>query len=210
MRRLPKAAGWALALILVAATAPPAAAYPEMEAWVEAHSGRSVDCAMCHTHPDGPEGVKAGQIRSLDAEELARLNQARAAFEPGAGVDSPILNDFGDRILNDVGKRRFLEIRATDPGLLVDALGEEGDLDGDGIPDATEYAEGTDPLDPQHGAPLSLLRHNLARHWFDLLMLVLATACGLYGLNHLLEWAQRATQREAVEEPPPRGGGVIP
>jgi len=210
MRRLPKAAGWALALILVAATAPRAAAYPEMEAWVEAHSGRSVDCAMCHTHPDGPEGVKAGQIRSLDAEELARLNQARAAFEPGAGVDSPILNDFGDRILNDVGKRRFLEIRATDPGLLVNALGEEGDLDGDGIPDATEYAEGTDPLDPQHGAPLSLLRHNLARYWFDLLMLALATACGLYGLNHLLEWAQRAAQREAVEEPPPRGGGVIP
>jgi len=212
MRRLATAACWAPALMLVAATAtaPSAAAYPEMEAWVEAHSGRSVDCAMCHTHPDGPEGVKPGQIRSLDAAELARLNQARAAFEPGAGVDSPILNDFGDRILNQLGKRRFLEIRATDPGLLVEALGGEGDLDGDGIADATEYAEGTDPLDPQHGAPLRLLRHNLARYWFDLLMLVLATACGLYGLNHLLEWAQRAAQREAVEEPPPRGGGVIP
>jgi hypothetical protein len=210
MRRLATACWLALFLLLAAAPAPPAAAYPEMEAWVETHSGRSVDCAMCHTHPDGPEGVKAGQIRSLDAEELARLNQARAAFEPGMGVDSPILNDFGDRILNDVGKRRFLEIRATNPGLLVAALGEEGDLDGDGIPDATEYAEGTDPLDPQHGDPVRLLRHNLVRHWFDLLMIGLATACGLYGLNHLLEWAHRAVNRDAVETSPPRGGGVIP
>lgn len=187
----------------------PAAAYPEFETWVEAQSGRYVNCALCHTHPDGPEGVKPGQIRSLDAAELERLNRARAAFEPGQGIDSPILNDFGDRILDIVGKRRFLEIRATDPGLLVEALGEEGDLDGDGIPDAVEYAEGTHPLDPQHGAPLRLVHHRLRRNGLDLVMIVLATILGLYGLNHLLAWAQQGKHRPGAETPP-RGGGVIP
>ena len=197
----------AAALCLLAVSA---GAYPEFESWVEANSGRYVNCALCHSHPDGPEGVKPGQIRSLNQAELARLNRARAAFEPGHEVDSPILNDFGDHIVETLGKRRFLEIRTTDPGLLVDELGQGSDLDGDGIPDATELAEGTHPLDPRHGAPLRLLRHNLARSWFDILMIALATACGLWGLNHLLGWAERAGSRQAVEEPPPRGGGVIP
>jgi len=195
----------------VALGAPPAAlAYPEFETWVEAESGRFVNCALCHTHADGPEGVKPGQIRALDAAALERLNRARAVFEPGQEVDSPILNDFGNHIMERLGKRRFLEIRTTDPGLLVDELGAESDLDGDGIPDATEYREGTHPLDARHGAPLRLLGVNLARHWFDILMIALATLFGLYGLNHLLEWAaRRAEEAEAVEEHP-TGGGTIP
>jgi hypothetical protein len=202
---------WRATLVAVAAVAvaawalagPPAAlAYPEFETWVEAESGRFVNCALCHAHPDGPEGVKPGQIRALDAAALERLNRARAVFEPGQEVDSPILNDFGDHIMERLGKRRFLEIRTTDPGLLADELGAESDLDGDGIPDATEYREGTHPLDARHGAPLRLLGVNLARHWFDILMIALATLFGLYGLNHLLEWAaRRAEEAEAAEEP---------
>lgn len=200
----------AAALLAALAAAPPAAAYPELEVFVEQRSGRYVNCALCHTHPDGPEGTKPGQIRSLDAAELARLNRARAAFEPGGGVDSPILNDFGDRILDEIGKRRFLEIRVTDPALLAEELGFDSDLDGDGIADATEYLEGTHPLDAQHGAPLRLLRVNLARRWFDILMIVLATVCGLWGLDHLLAWAGRRFRPALEEQPPPRGGGTLP
>jgi len=199
-----------LAVLLAVAAAPAAHAYPEFEAWVEQSSGRYVNCALCHTHPDGPEGVKPGQIRSLDAAELDRLNRARAAFEPGQDVDSPILNDFGDHVMERLGKRRFLEIRTTDAGELAAALGTESDLDGDGIPDATEYREGTHPLDARHGAPLRLLGTNLARHWFDILMIVLATVFGLYGLNHLLEWASRRAEEELAADDHPTGGGTIP
>lgn len=198
-----------VALAVALAGAPDALAYPEFEAWVEETSGRYVNCAMCHTHPDGPEGVKPGQIRSLDQAALERLNRARAAFEPGQDVDSPILNDFGDHIMEELGKRRFLEIRTTDPGELAEALGYESDLDGDGIPDATEYVEGTHPLDARHGAPLRLLATNLVQHWFDILMIALATLFGLYGLNHLLEWASRRTEEEE-KEVHPTGGGTIP
>lgn len=190
--------------------APTAYAYPEFEAWVEQSSGRYVNCAMCHTHPDGPEGVKPGQIRSLTQQELERLNRARAAFEPDQEVDSPVLNDFGDHIMEELGKRRFLEIRTTDPGELAEALGYASDLDGDGIPDATEYREGTHPLDARHGAPLRLLAHNLAAHWLDILMIALATVFGLYGLNHLLEWAALRAEAEVSEDQHPTGGGTIP
>lgn len=211
-RPSPRSARAVLAALLLLALAPalPTGAYPEYETWVEETSGRYVNCALCHTHPDGPEGVKPGQIRSLDRAELERLNRARRAFEPGQDVDSPVLNDFGDRIIEELGKRRFLEIRSQDPALLADALGGDSDLDGDGIPDATEYREGTHPLDPRHGAPLRLLRHNLVRYWFDILMIVLATVAGLWGLDHLLAWAARRRESEERAEERPTGGGVIP
>lgn len=203
-----------IAVLVALAWATPARAYPEFEAWIEQHSGRYVNCAFCHANPDGPEGTKPGQIRSLDAAELERLNRARAAFEPGHEVDNPILNAFGNHIIEVLGKRRFLEIRAQDPGQLADALASTGegdsDLDGDGIPDATEYLEGTHPLDPRHGAPLRLLRHNLADHWPDILMIALATLFGLYGLNHLLEWAARRAEGEEAADDHPTGGGVVP
>lgn len=182
-KRLP-AALWALALLWAAT----AGAYPEFEVYVERRSGRWIDCAMCHTHPDGPEGVKPGQIRSLSPAELERLNQARRAFEPGSTVDSPVLNDFGDRILHVLGKRRFLEIRVGDPGELATALGFEHDLDGDGVSDAREYLEGTDPLDPNHADPWRLLVRRLGEHWFDAVMILLATVLGMWGMNHLLTW----------------------
>lgn len=185
-----------LFVVMVLSWSGGAMAYPEFEVWVEKNSGRYIDCAMCHTHPDGPEGVKAGQIRSLGPEELDRLNDARAAFEPGLAVDSPILNEFGDEILNRLGKTKFLEIRTSDPGQLVDLYGLDSDLDGDGIPDAREYAEGTMPVNSHHGDPWTLFKTNLTRHWLDILMLVLATIAGLYGLNHLLHWFEHSMEPE--------------
>ena len=122
--------GLAVALVLSA----PAWAYPEFEAWVEKSSGRYVDCAMCHSHPDGPEGVKPGQIRSLGPEELDRLNDARSAFEPGMGVDSPILNPFGDEIINRLGKTKFLEIRTSSPEQLMLPMAPTRTSTGTGFP----------------------------------------------------------------------------
>lgn len=165
-----------------------AVAYPEFEVFIENNSGRWVNCAFCHTHPDGPEGVKPGQIRSLSPAQLEALNHARQAFDPGSDVDSPILNDFGDRIIEEIGKRGVLELRVEDPAGLATALGFESDLDGDGIPDAREYLAGTHPLDAQHGEPSRLFLVNLQRRWFDLLMLAAATACGVWGLHHLLSY----------------------
>jgi hypothetical protein len=170
--------------------APMAFAYPEFQAYVQEHAPRNVNCAMCHAHPDGPEGLKPGQIGSLTLDELDRLNRARGAFEPGTAIDNPILNAFGDRIVEQLGKHRILELR-QDPGALADELGYESDLDGDGIPDAREYLAGTHPLDPHSGEPWLLFVHNLKGSWFHLAMLVLATGFGLFGLNNLLRWFER-------------------
>lgn len=190
-------------LLAMSLGAPSLHAWPEFEVFVEQHSTRTIDCSLCHTHPDGPEGVRPGQIRSLTPEELERLNRARSAFEPGTNVDSPILNDFGDLILQRIGKRRFLEIRTSDPGALAEELGFEHDLDGDGISDAREYLDGTHPLDPHHGDPWLLFVHNLRRSAFHLVLILLATLLGLYGLNHLLAWFDHAAE---TAEPAPEEG----
>ena len=189
--------GALVAALWFAAT--PLVAYPEFQAWSQKNSGRAIDCSMCHVNPDGPEGVKPGQIRGLSPKELERLNQARTAFEPGSKVDSPILNAFGDHIIQTIGKKKFLEIRSTGPGQLVTALGMKSDLDDDGIPDAREYAEGTLPTDSQSGDAWELFANNFRRSWLDILMTFLATVFGLYGLNQLVRWFEH----EAEPEPEP-------
>lgn len=163
----------------------PASAHPEFQAFVRKNSGRPVDCAMCHTHSNGPEGTGPGQIGSLTPEEMARLNRARAAFDPGANVDSPILNDFGDLLLQRMGKKRILELRSA-PGELPKEIGVESDLDSDGVPDAREYMEGTHPLIASDGDPWTLFLHNLRRRGFNVVMICIATAVTLYGLVNLL------------------------
>ncbi|MCC6487149.1 MAG: hypothetical protein IT364_06585 [Candidatus Hydrogenedentes bacterium] len=178
-RFLPAAIAFTLAL--------PAYGYPEFQQFVKKNSGRGTNCAMCHVHPDGPEGLKPGQIGSLSTEELNQLNRARAAFEPGQNAHNPILNAFGDSIINTLGKTKFLQIRLH-PEELPEALGDTSDLDRDGIPDSKEYIAGTHPLDDSSGEPASLFLINLRRYAFHLVMMVVATGAGLYGLNAMLHW----------------------
>lgn len=178
------AVGTAAGLIM-ALGANVAHAYPEFETYVEKVSGRYINCAMCHTHPDGPEGLKPGQIGSLNQEQMQQLNRARGAFEPGQRINSPILNEFGDHIINELGKQKFLQLR-MEPEELATILPEDSDLDRDGIPDVDEYMDGTHPLDAQHGAPARLFLMNLQRRWFHLAMLIAATLFGLIGLNAFL------------------------
>ena len=163
-----------------------ALAYPEFEKAIEGWSGRNVNCAYCHAHPDGPDGVKAGQIGSLDPTELRALNKARTAFEPGAGIDSPILNAFGDHLINALGKKQVMLLQ-KDTEKLPSMLGTH-DMDQDGIPDAEELRDGTHPLVKHHGDPWKLLAINLRMYGFHLLMLVLATFAGVFGINHMIRW----------------------
>lgn len=164
-----------------------AEAYPEFQAFAQKNSGRQVNCGMCHANPDGPNGVKPGQIGAFSAAELERLGRARQAFQPGVPVDSPILNAFGNHIIQTIGRTAFIGLRPHPAGL-APALGHSTDLDQDGIPDAQEYLQGTDPLDSQSGDPWALFVHNVVRFRDHIFMLLLATIAGLYGLNNLLRW----------------------
>jgi hypothetical protein len=179
--------GRAVAAILwaVAVLQSRAAGHSEFQAFVRSSSGRAVDCALCHTHSNGPEGTAAGQIGGLSADELSRLGRARAAFEPGAGVDSPILNDFGDLLVQRLGKKRILELRSA-PNAIPGEIGFENDLDQDGIPDAREYLEGTHPLIASDGDPWALFVHNLRRSGIHVALISIATAITLFGLVNLL------------------------
>lgn len=174
-----------LTLTVIALATQQAFAYPEFQKYVQQNSGRNVNCAMCHAHPDGPEGLKPGQIGSLKPPELDLLNRARAAFEPGQEVQSPILNTFGNDIVKRLGKSQFLQLR-QDPQKLAEALGAESDLDGDSICDADEYLAGTLPLDPNHGDPRRLFIANLRRYFLQILLVGLATALGVYGLHEIV------------------------
>jgi len=162
-----------------------AAAHSEFQAFVRKNSGRPVDCAMCHMHSNGPEGTGPGQIGSLGSEELARLNRARGAFDPGANVKNPVLNEFGNLLLQRLGKKRILELRSA-PAEIAKEIGFESDLDGDGVPDAQEFLEGTHPLIASDGDPWVLFLHNLRRRGFHVVMICIATAVTLFGLVNLL------------------------
>lgn len=167
--------------------APPIDAYPQFQTFAEKHSHKVSDCSMCHANSSGPTGDEPGQVGGLTAQELERLSKARAAMEPGQDVDNPILNEFGNRIIKTLGRKKFLELIATPEGL-APALGTKSDLDGDGIPDATEYLDGTDPLNKSHGEPLRLFLTNLNRYKVYIVLLILA--CGLlnWGLSSLIGW----------------------
>jgi hypothetical protein len=164
---------------------PKAFAYPEFQAFIKKNSGRSVDCAYCHVNPNGPEGNGPGQLGSLTPEEFNRLNFARGAFDPGRNTDSPILNAFGNRILKDVGKKKFLEVKGH-PADLAAALGPTVDLDGDGIPDSREFLDGTHPLKDGDGDPWLLFLSNFQKNRSQIFLLIAATLFTLYGLNNLL------------------------
>jgi hypothetical protein len=187
-----------LAAALFTATAS-VRAYPEFQQFIVKQSGRKVNCALCHAHADGPEGTAPGQIGHLTAAEQAQLVRARGAFEPGQKVNSPILNGFGNQIINSLGKRRFLEMRLA-PGQLAEALPKDSDLDGDGIPDAQEYLAGTHPLLKSDGQPWLLFRANFAQNSGQIVVTLLATILGLWGLGHMLHGFAAAADGEAEEE----------
>ena len=190
-----------LALAVTAAPflAGTAAAYPEFQQFVQKRSGRAVNCAMCHTSPDGPDGAAFGQIGSLTPDEIGRLHHARAAFEPGQEVDSPILNEFGNHIVTTVGKTRLLDLKNR-PEELAAALGSGSDLDGDGIDDAREYLAGTHPLKKTDGDPWLLFVNNLARYRFHVVMIVIATALTIYGLASLLQATHAAARAASISD----------
>jgi hypothetical protein len=174
-------------------------AYVEFQTFIVTNSGRPVNCSMCHSHPDGPEGTAPGQIGRLTQQELERLGRARAAFAPGTEIDSPILNEFGNHIIQSIGKTKFLELRLN-PAALADVLPADSDLDGDGIPDVREYLEGTHPVNPRDGNPWLLFQTNLRRHWPQILLTFAATVAGLYGLGHLLHGFATATRVTELRE----------
>ncbi len=162
-----------------------ASAHPEFQIFIEENSGRNVNCAMCHVHSDGPEGAGRGQVGALTEEEMNLLLLARGAFEPGREVNSPILNDFGNYMVKKLGKQAILEFR-NDPVQIAIKLTDHSDLDEDGIPDAQEYLSGTHPLMKTHGSPILLFWNNVFFHRFHLVMMLLATAFGIWGLSNLL------------------------
>ena len=133
-----------------------------------------------------------------NTQQLDALNRARAAFEPGQEVKSPILNEFGNEMVRQLGKTRSLEL-LQDPGALATALEPASDIDGDGVPDYEEYLAGTLPTDPHHGPPWRLFAINLRRNIFHIAMICLPGGGGLTGcvIFHELD-ATRPTRTGAT------------
>lgn len=187
-----------ISLIAAAALAPAALAYPEFQQYSEEHSGRTVNCAMCHVNAHGPSGSEPGQVGSLNPEEMKRLAAARAALEPGQKVDSPILNRFGNHIMQTLGKKKVLEAR-KDPAQLAASLGNESDLDEDGIADSKEFLDGTDPLNAGHGDPVSLLFINLKRFAPHVMLAAAAIFLLDFGFTRVLKGFQLKARRSSAE-----------
>jgi hypothetical protein len=188
-----------LKVLIVLASTGILQAYPEFQKQIVESSGRSINCALCHEHSDGPEGTAPGQIGYLKPADQAELGRARAAFNPGGNVKSPILNAFGNHIINSLGKKLFLELRIT-PAELANKLPQDSDLDSDGIPDATELRTGTHPLIKSDGLPWLLFKANLSANLTQLLLMLSATVLGLWGLRHLLHGFDAATRLSEAEE----------
>ncbi len=160
-------------------------AYPEFQKFSQSHSGRTVNCGMCHSSPEGPDGLSFGQIGSLDSLQMERLKEARRAQRPGMDVDNPLLNPFGNKLVKTMGVRLLVEAK-KDPAMIHFYLNDASDMDGDGISDAQEYLDGTNPNNRHHGDPLVLFSTNIRHHLFEIVMIVVATAAGMFGFSNLL------------------------
>lgn len=187
----------AAAVLLFAAA--PVGAYPEFQQHIVKATARPVNCALCHMHSDGPEGAAPGQIGHLTQAQQTELGRARAAFLPGAKPNNPLLNAFGNHIINSIGKTKFLEVRLA-PQQLPDLLPKDSDLDGDGISDATELAMGTHPLLKSDGDPALLFKSNFRTNLTQIILAFGATVVGLWGLGHLLRGFAAAAHVEEEEE----------
>jgi len=183
----------ALILLIGFAALPDLSAYPEFQVYVAESTGRTVNCAMCHSNSDGPEGTGPGQIGRLNPAELERLGHARSAFQPGQEVDSPILNAFGNHIVTSIGKEKFVELKAA-PAHLAELLPPDSDLDHDGIPDAREYLDGTHPVNRNDGNPILLFKHNFRTNFSSIILTLAATISGVWGIGHLLQGFSTASR----------------
>jgi len=171
-----------------------AMAHPEYLQYFKKESGRAINCAMCHTNPEGPEGVGPGQIGSMNAAGKKMLARARLA-KPGENITNPILNAFGNEILNTIGHDKLVELE-KDPGAIPGFLSKTSDLDHNGIPDYQKLLDGTDPLNPNDGLPWKLFIHNFIKNWFQIMMIVLATISGVFGLYYLIIWFSIRAKKE--------------
>ncbi len=160
-------------------------AYPEFQKFSQTHSRRTVNCGMCHASPEGPDGLSFGQVGSLDSVQMDLLKEARRAQRPGMEVSNPILNPFGNKLVQVMGVRLLVDAK-KDPAMLHYYLKDAGDMDGDGVTDAQEFLDGTNPNNRHHGDPLALLLTNVQHHFFEIVMILLATAAGMFGLSNLL------------------------
>lgn len=174
------------ALLMLGASA---FAYPEFQAYSQKVSGRRVDCAMCHISPSGPSGTGFGQISGLGAAEKKLLEEAREAEAPGHDVKSPILNAFGNNLIKELGGNAINDL-TTEPEKLAAAYGYKHDVDSDGIPDAQEYLDGTDPTNSQSGRPWLLFQNNLRRNWFAVIAMAAGTFLLTWGLKGLFRYYQ--------------------
>jgi hypothetical protein len=170
---------------------------PPYQEYSEQHSGRTTNCAMCHVSDMGPTGEGPGQMGSMSPEELAQVRKAEAAMQPGSDIQNPLLNKFGNHIVHKIGMLKFLQL-TTDPGKLPEAIGFDSDLDGDGIPDAQEFLDGTNPLDKYHGDPQKLFFINLNRCKFDIVIAAIAVFLLEFGLRNLI---RSATIASTAQEP---------
>ena len=171
-----------------------AIAYPQFQEYAEKHSGQAANCAMCHSNGNGPTGTGPGQIGGLNEDELKKLDEARKAFEPGEKIDSPILNEFGNKIIEKLGRKEVIAL-VKEPARLADKLGKELDTDHDGIPDAEEYLDGTDPNNRFHGNPWKLFLVNLDRYKQHILLTIAAVLLLNFGLGHLIEGIALITEK---------------
>lgn len=160
-------------------------AYPEFQKFSQSHSKRTVNCGMCHVSPEGPDGLSFGQIGSLDSAQMEFLKDARRAMLPGVDVQNPILNLFGNKLVRTMGVRLLIEAR-KDPATIYFYMKDAGDLDGDGVSDAEEFLDGTNPVNPHHGDPVKLFLHNVRLYAFEIAMIFLATILGIFGLTNTL------------------------
>lgn len=173
-------------------------AYPEYQEYLVKTTKHPVNCAICHSHSDGPNGTGFGQIGRLSPEQQGLLTQARTA-RPGQEVKSPILNAFGNRIINEIGRQKFSELKVQ-PAKLAELLKAEVDLDHDGISDVEEYLDGTHPLMKSDGDPWKLFKFNVRQNASPILLTVAATLAGLYGLTHLLYGFAHMTRKRVSDD----------
>ena len=200
MRTNPLTPAWKLLAVL--AVTGSVQAFPEFQKQIKEATGKAINCALCHEHSDGPEGTAPGQIGHLTSAEQAELGRARAAFNPGGNVKSPILNAFGNHIINSLGKKQFLELKVT-PAELANKLPQDSDLDKDGITDAVELRTGSHPLIKSDGQPWLLFKANFAENLTQILLMLAATILGLWGLRHLLHGFAAATSPNDEDESEP-------